>query len=291
MGARDIVDSHIHLWPASAANEYGHRWMIKGFILSKQHVLSNYVSVSSSYPPSAVVYIETDRRLEDPSTSSLTTWAAQPIEELLFLRSIVEGEYGARDAEVLKGIIPWAPVHRGKALFEQWLALAQKTMGAKTWGRVKGFRFLLQAITDRTEFEKLVLSEDFIAILKSFNQPGRQFSFDVGVDQRSGGTWQLEVFAQVLERVYRDVPEEQRTVFIMSPFSHPYLQEPPTDSARPHVQTRLHNHRPNRPSKSRLPTLETLHPNLRILSKRLHETIRWLLRALGRWSCRHFFAS
>lgn len=217
MPAHPILDSHIHLWPASSADENGHRWMTPSFILSKQHILSDYTSASSSTPPTGVVYVETDRRLEDPNPSSdIETWAAQPIQELLFLRSIVQGEYGTEASDLLQGIVPWAPLHQGKRVFEQWVSLAEQTMGTQTWKRVKGFRFLLQAITDRAEFEALVLSHDFISILKSFHQPGREFNFDLGVDQRSGGVWQLEVFAKVLEQVYRDVPEDQRTVFILS---------------------------------------------------------------------------
>ena len=164
-----IIDSHIHLWPASASNESGHRWMTPGFILSKEHVLSNYFSVASS-EVDGIVYVETDRRLEDPTSSSLETWAAQAIKELQFLKSIVEGEYGAKDAEMLKGIVPWAPLHKGKDVFEEWMSLAEKTMGKQTWGRVKGFRFLLQAITNQAEFEELVFSDEFIAVLKELGQ-------------------------------------------------------------------------------------------------------------------------
>jgi hypothetical protein len=81
---------------------------------------------------------------------------------------------------------------------------------------VKGFRFLLQAITDKPEFENLVLSDDFISILKSFSQREKRFTFDVGIDQRSGGTWQLETFSKVLEKLYDNIPEDKRTVIVMS---------------------------------------------------------------------------
>ncbi|KAG9917542.1 hypothetical protein KCV05_g11573, partial [Aureobasidium melanogenum] len=212
-----ILDSHIHLWPASAADANGHAWMNDAdFLLSKQHILSDYTTASSSYPPTSVIYVETDRRLQDPSSSSLLTWAAEPIKELQFLRSIVEGAYGAEASNLLQGIVAWAPVNQGPAVFSQWLDVAEKTTGPKTWERVKGFRFLLQAITDKTEFENLVLSDDFISILKSFSQREKRFTFDVGIDQRSGGTWQLETFKKVLERLYDNVPEDKRTVIVMS---------------------------------------------------------------------------
>jgi L-rhamnono-1,4-lactonase len=62
----------------------------------------------------------------------------------------------------------------------------------------------------------LVLSYDFISILRSFASGVYKFAFDVGIDQRSGGTWQLESFTKVLDRVYEGVPENQRTSIILS---------------------------------------------------------------------------
>ena len=212
-----ILDSHIHLWPASAADENGHAWMDDpDFILSKQHILSDYTIASSSCPPTGVVYVETDRKLPDPSSSPLETWAAETIKELQFLRSIVEGEYGAEASNLLQGIVAWAPVNQGPKVFQQWLDVAEKTAGPQTWERVKGFRFLLQAIRDKTEFENLVLSDDFISILRSFSHQDKTFTFDVGIDQCSGGTWQLESFTKVLEKVYDGVPENERTTLILS---------------------------------------------------------------------------
>jgi L-rhamnono-1,4-lactonase len=219
-----ILDSHIHLWPASAADENGHAWMNDpDFILSKQHILSDYTAASSSCPPTGVIYVETDRRLQDPSTSSLETWAAEAIKELQFLRSIVEGEYGTEASNLLKGIVTWAPVHQGMDVFSQWLDVAEKTTGPQTWKRVKGFRFLLQAIADKTEFENLVLGDDFISILRSFSQREKKLTFDIGIDQCSGGTWQLESFTKVLKKLYDGVPEDERTVLVMSKKTPPPL--------------------------------------------------------------------
>ncbi|KAG9639385.1 hypothetical protein KCU64_g13421, partial [Aureobasidium melanogenum] len=226
-----ILDSHIHLWPALAADANGHAWMNDpDFLLSKQHILSDYTTASSSYPPTGVIYVETDRRLQDPSSSSLQTWAAEPIKELQFLRSIVEGAYGAEASNLLQGIVAWAPVDQGPAVFSQWLDVAEKTTGSKTWERVKGFRFLLQAITDKTEFENLVLSNDFISILKSFSQREKRFTFDVGIDQRSGGTWQLETFTKVLEKLYDNVPEDKRTMIVMNHMCKPAYTSKSSDS-------------------------------------------------------------
>ncbi|KAI4748746.1 hypothetical protein E4T50_00983 [Aureobasidium sp. EXF-12298] len=226
-----ILDSHIHLWPASAADEHGHAWMNDpDFILSKEHILSDYTAASSSCPPTGVVYVETDRRLQDPTPSPLETYAAEPIKELQFLRSIVEGDYGAEASNLLQGIVAWAPVNQGLEVFQQWLDVAEKTTGPQTWKRIKGFRFLLQAITDKTEFENLVFSDGFISVLKSFSQREKKFTFDVGIDQNSSGTWQLETLTKVLEKVYDGVPENERTVLVLNHMCKPAYTSTSHDS-------------------------------------------------------------
>ncbi|KAI4720482.1 hypothetical protein E4T48_03193 [Aureobasidium sp. EXF-10727] len=227
-----ILDSHIHLWPASATDANGHAWMTDPtFILSKQHILSDYTTASSSHPPTAVIYVETDRRLQPPSPSSpLDSWASEPIKELQFLRSIVEGEYGAEASTLLQGIVAWAPLHQGPQVFSQWLKIAEQTSGSKTWERIKGFRFLLQAISSKTSFENLVLSDEFISILHSFSQGQKKFTFDVGIDQRSGGTWQLETFTQVLEKLYDDVPEDEKPVLVLNHMCKPDYPSPSPSS-------------------------------------------------------------
>ena len=206
--------------------------MNAGDLLTKQHILSDYRHAARQDPTAddssasqvrGIVYLETDRRLLPASADTpLEEWALQPLEEIKFLRSIVNGEYGARDAQMLLGLVPWAPVDREVGVFERWLNLAEETAGPETWRRVKGFRFLLQGITDRAVFEDLVLGEGFVAVLKSFRDKGRRFSFDVGVDQHSGGVWQLETVAQAIEKVHAGVEdEEQKTVFVLSMYIRP----------------------------------------------------------------------
>lgn len=197
--------------------------MTPDFLLSKQHVLSDYYRAASQPPVSTsdpqvrgVVYVETDRWLESPTGRSLEQWAHQPLEEIKFLRSIVEGEYGEQDSKTLLGIVPWAPVDQGVEVFEEWMSLAERTAGAETWKRIKGFRHLLQGITDKNEFERLVFSDGFIAILKALRGKGREFSFDVGVDQHSGGIWQLEALVEVIKRVHAGAGEGEKVVFILS---------------------------------------------------------------------------
>jgi len=199
--------------------------MNEGDMLTKEHVLSDYCKAAkqdakdeSSPKVRGVVYVETDRRLEETTGRALHEWAHQPTEEIKFLRSIVEKQHGERDADLLLGLVPWAPVNQGVDVFEDWLKHAEQTAGPETWSRIKGFRFLLQAITDQNVFESLVFSEGFISVLKSFRGKGRNLSFDVGVDQHSGGVWQLEALVKVIERVHAGVEEDEKVIFILSEF-------------------------------------------------------------------------
>jgi len=240
-----IVDSHIHLWPASAANAEGHSWMTPDFILTKQHLLKDYYAVSdppsqnSDYEVQGVVYVETDRTLLSSEGRSLSEWAAQPLEEIKFLRSMVEGEYGERDSRTLLALIPWAPMDQGVAVFEEWLELAKETAGPKTWERVKGFRFLLQGIVDERKFRNLVLSEEFIKVLRSYRTEERDFVFEVGVSQHEGGVWQLEALAEVLKRVTVDVSRDKQVTVILSEFWL-FVLHPETEAkySRPLVQAK-----------------------------------------------------
>ncbi|KAL1296599.1 hypothetical protein AAFC00_000092 [Neodothiora populina] len=235
-----ITDSHVHLWPQSAANPAGHSWMKPGHMLTKEHILSDYrkaCSGLSSSPSSSddesvvkgIVYVETDRRLAaNKHNRPIQEWAAEPTEEVRFLRSIIKGDYGEPDSQMLLGLVLWAPLDQGLAAFESWLSHAEEVAGAETWARVKGFRMLLQAIHDQTEFENLVFSDDFIAILKSLGTRSKRFSFDVGVDQHSGGAWQLEAMVKVIEKVNDGAREEERVTFVLDHLCKPDLTQAPS---------------------------------------------------------------
>lgn len=193
-------------------------------MLAKQHLLQDYrhaakqeVKDDSTPTVRGVVYIETDRRLEDKTGRELHEWAHQPTEEIKFLRSIVENRDAQRDADMLLGIVLWAPMRSDKRTFSDWFSHAEQTACPETWRRVKGFRFLLQDITDRQTFEGISLGTSVIANLKSLLMSGRRYSFDVGVDAHSAGVWQLEYFATIIERVHARVSYEfHKVMFILS---------------------------------------------------------------------------
>lgn len=282
-----MIDSHIHLWPESAANSAGHGWMNDGDMLAKQHIVSDYLHAAKQdskheHPPRVrgVVYIETDRRLDEATDRKLHDWARQPIEEIRFLRSVVENKYGAKDSQLLLGLIPWAPLNQGVSVFEDWLEHAKQIAGPETWARVKGFRFLLQGITDRKEFEGLVFSRDFISILKSFRGNGRNYSFDVGIDQHFGGVWQLEAFAKVIEQVQSEADENDKVVFVLSESRKSTLgiTGRALTSSRSPVQARSHSGSRTRLSRG-LQEMVCVYQAILRLSACLHEVIGCIFRA------------
>lgn len=222
-----ILDSHIHLWPDSMSNEDGHAWMTRGMPLAKQHVLPDYYKASQKEDTSnspnetvveGVVYVETDVRYETPS-GKLANWAKGPLDEIAFLRGIVEGEGGNRDSEMLKGIVAWAPMDQTPAVLEEWLNIAEKTAGPKTWAKFRGFRFLLQSVQDKAKFDGLVHSKDFIQNLRILGDKG--FAFDIGVDQRSGGIWQLEEVCKAMKTAHEGVSRERKVTFVINHLCKP----------------------------------------------------------------------
>jgi L-rhamnono-1,4-lactonase len=153
------------------------------------------------------------------------SWADEPLSELSFLRRIVEGELGpdvgfeAGDGRLMSGIVAWAPLDRGLTAFRQYIHVAELHAGKATWAKVCGFRFLLQGITDRAAFRDLVEDQKTVNTLREF--ASSSWAFDVGVDQRQVGTWQLEMVADLIERVHDGLPVERKVVFVLSKYPTP----------------------------------------------------------------------
>lgn len=230
MSKQRILDSHIHLWPASAANHESHAWMNKGDLLAKQYSISEYLAASSpssstetsNYEVKGFVYVETDRRyrkeLAEGESVSDFKWAEQCLAENAFLRRIIRGipaegveeGFNQETARLMRGCVLWAPVDRGLHVFRKWLDL-ETSIGLE-W--VKGFRYLLQGIGEKDVFERLVMDEGFVEVLRLMGRSG--WSFDVGVDQRQGGQWQLDFIPGLIERVHEGVGDKDKTVFVLS---------------------------------------------------------------------------
>lgn len=208
MAPYKVIDSHIHLWPesASSASPTGHSWMTPGMPLAKPHLLPNYLSAIQPFHPDrdgleGVVYVETDRAYTSPPSlqeSEFETWATGPLDEIKFIRSLVAADLGPEGPHLLRGVVLWAPMQLSTRVLRKYLRVAEGLAGPEAWKRVKGFRFLLQGVTDRAAFERLVLSEAFLGNLRLLGE--KDFVFDIGVSQLSGGSWQLELIAEALEK-------------------------------------------------------------------------------------------
>ena len=233
---RTIIDSHIHLWPKETSNEDGHAWMTPGMPLAKPHLLSNYRQAArqernseTNVTVEGVVYVETDVRYDTPN-GSIMDWAKGPLDEIRFLRSVIEGHYANEDSPMLLGLVPWAPMNQPTTVLEEYLDLAEQIAGIQTWKRVRGFRFLLQFIHHQAEFEQLVFGDAFIANLKLLGSRG--FSFDIGVDQRSGGSWQLEAVGKAMKMAQQDVPEREQVIFVVNHLCKPNFSADESDFDR-----------------------------------------------------------
>ena len=117
----------------------------------------------------------------------------------------------------VRGIVPWAPVHLGPAMLDRYLELLNEiggvTLEAHT-GRVKkresmlkGFRQLLQ---DKPR--GAMLTDEFVEGLKWIGKKG--LIFEVGVDTRGTGLWQLEELIVLLKKLGDEAP-----TLVMSKYS------------------------------------------------------------------------
>ena len=239
MGPHRLIDSHIHLWPNAEATPDQHGWMKDASSLAKQCSIDEYLHAAGENLQKPVqsrqlkgfVYVETDRRLVgEEAGKNLEAWTTKTLDELRWLRRIVEGKpragegHADKDSQLLLGIVAWAPINKGPECFEEYLNLAKEVAGPETFTRIKAFRFLLQSMKDELTFREIALAEGTIQTLKGFKKNGNDFAFDVGVDQRSGGVWQLERAVELIERVHAGEARHDKVAFVLSKHTRPRLQ-------------------------------------------------------------------
>lgn len=216
-----ILDSHIHLYPASELPTLA--WAKPGHPLYRQHAPAEYrrAAASSLDLLSGYVFLETDRRTTTTTTtlSEKESWT-YPLQEVSYLARIAsgrprpgEGHDAATDPSLCKGIVPWAPVPAGADALRAYLAAARETCerdgGAGVWPRVRGFRYLLQDKPAGT-----MLADAFVEGVRLLGREG--FVFDVGVDQHRRGREQLEELVGLVERAREGVGKGEGCVFVLS---------------------------------------------------------------------------
>ncbi|KAM3074221.1 L-rhamnono-gamma-lactonase [Clarireedia jacksonii] len=221
-----ILDSHIHLFPASELTTLA--WNEPSNPLYKQYSLDEYTAATASASSSleGFIFLETDRINDLAAGEKDGSGWTHPLQEVSWLKRIAlglprEGEGHTKEhAKLCKAIVPWAPVPSGAEVLERYVERVREEAG-EAWEKVRGFRFLVQDKARGT-----MLEEKFIEGVKWLGKKG--FVFDLGVDLHSGGKWQLEEAAQMMDRVHDGVSEEERVTVVISelwPFSIIYEEE------------------------------------------------------------------
>lgn len=240
MSPPGILDTHIHLWPGTAVSPADHGWMTPGHALAKRHGIADYTAITSStspIQPAGFIYVETDRYLPAPrpqasqsaagpdSIQALSIWANEPLEELKFLRRMVEetpneGDgFAASQGAAMLGCVVWAPFLLAPSLFDAYLRMAEEVSGPRLWERVVGFRYLLQG-RGEDAVRQLVQNEDWIGNIAALRKGrgGKGWTFDVGADAHRDGAEVIEVVADMVEKVRaveRESPELGSVRFVL----------------------------------------------------------------------------
>lgn len=193
-----IIDSHIHLYTYAQLPTL--RWapsLPSDHVLKRQNSVQEYCAAVSSSAGNlrGFIFIESDR----VSSLSKDGWG-HALEEVEFLTRVARGEprepqnegFRAVDKGLVLGIVPWAPVPAGPDAMERYMNLAKERCGDENvWKKIKGVRYLVQ---DKPS--GMMLQPSFIESLKWLGN--NELSFDLGVDARSGGIWQLREACEML---------------------------------------------------------------------------------------------
>ncbi|ODM17202.1 hypothetical protein SI65_07601 [Aspergillus cristatus] len=189
-----IVDSHIHLFPNS-------------HLLSLACNLIHPIISDSTKPLylRGFIFIETDRisSVEESSPG----WQ-HVLDEVALLARIVRGEPIDGDQHRYVDRPPCLGIALGSGA--RWCCLI---------GEIRGVRYLVQ---DKPS--GVMLQPEFIDGLKWLGR--KQLTFDLGVDARQGGLWQLREAVEMMERVYEGVDEKDQVVMVINYLCKPNLRLP-----------------------------------------------------------------
>ncbi|KAL4936121.1 hypothetical protein BDV06DRAFT_113988 [Aspergillus oleicola] len=197
-----IVDSHIHLFPESHLPSLAWYTPSEPSPLSTSHSVEQYRTATKDALTQlrGFIFLETDR-LSSVSESGKHGWT-HALDEVSFLSRIARGTpipgegHSPDDKGLVLGIVPWAPVPGGPAELVQYMALVKERAGSEeVWRKVCGVRYLVQDKEAGT-----MLQTPFIEGLKWLGRQG--LTFDLGVDARQGGIWQLVEAVEMMRRVY-----------------------------------------------------------------------------------------
>lgn len=207
-----IIDSHIHLYPASEVSTLA--WCSPENPVAGQHSVSEY-ALDTSLPPQleGFIFLETDRKHDlEAGIRDASGWEF-PLMEVEWVKRIASGTpkpgegHTAEQKKYCLAIVPWAPLPSGAEAMERYARLVELHAG-EAWGKVKGYRYLVQGKPKGT-----VLTQDFIDGLRWLGKNG--FSFDHGIDHHRDGDWALDETVEMIARAHEEVPEAEKVTFIL----------------------------------------------------------------------------
>lgn len=208
-----IIDSHIHLFPESELETLA--WNSPSNPLYKQHSLEQYEAATGAPKYlEGFVFLETDRKNDlEAGITDGSGWE-MPLMEVDWLKRIALGTpkagegHTAEQGKKCLAIIPWAPLPSGSKALERYVTEVERHAGT-SFAKIKGFRYLVQNKPRGT-----MLQDGFIEGLKWLGKKG--FVFDLGVDQHSGGRWQLEEAVEMIGKAHDGETEEDKVTIIVS---------------------------------------------------------------------------
>ena len=233
-----IVDSHIHLYTSHDIPYLA--WtpsLPPSHVLKQSNALNEYHFSTSQNPSISLtgfIFVETDRISSlDPTNDNAKGGWDHVYDELRFLMRIVSGQLDGTEedkygmARLCKGIVAWAPVPLGAEWLQRYTARAWAIADGYGHGarnKVKGFRYLLQDQPMGT-----MLQPGFAAGVRWLGEQG--LTFDLGIDARQGGEWQLREAAEMLARVYAGVEAGKGTRVVINHLCKPNMLLPPAEIA------------------------------------------------------------
>ena len=220
-----IVDSHIHLFPASHLPTLA--WYGPDSPLGSQHSVGEYRRATSSIPTTkssseekylhGFIFLETDRISSTASgpPEDYPGWT-HALDEVSFLTRIALGEpilgegHGPADRNICLGIVPWAPVPGGPEAVKEYMVLVkERTKTEEVWRQVRGVRYLFQ--------DKPAGTMDSSKTIEALRWLGKEgLTFDLGVDARQGGLDQLREAVRMMEKVYDGAKEHDKVTIVIS---------------------------------------------------------------------------
>ncbi|KAL3478206.1 hypothetical protein BJX99DRAFT_256753 [Aspergillus californicus] len=234
-----IIDSHIHLFPSSHLPTLAWYTPESPGPLGSQHSIDEYRQAtenSSSGPTKQTklrgfIFIETDRVSSVEESENGKGWTLA-LDEVSLLTRIstgtpISGEgHSYEDRHLCLGIVPWAPIPGGADALERYMSLVKERVKSnEVWEKVCGVRYLVQ---DKPA--GVMLQDGFIEGLKWLGRQG--ITFDLGVDARQGGVWQLEEAVKMMGRVYEGVQRDKRVTIVINHLCKPNLRLPFTSTPR-----------------------------------------------------------